>query len=445
MKPMFVVMTTLMTLWLVGGCGGGNKECTAGDPCGGGNFCESYVDSSGAPHAACFAPTLITGKVSDATTGAAVGGARVVAIDGDSHAAVGPVSITAADGSYSVRVTAPRMSGAQKEFTLRVSAAAYQEFPGGIRVALPITVAFGDPQAKATVSGPQDVALSPLVGAPAGSIAGKVSGTQAAGVLVVASDGTHAYSTVSDASGDFVIFNVADGTFSVRGYFIGVAFTPVDGLAVAGAQVKGVTLTASGEATGVLTGSLSYVAGADTSITTGVVLRLQATHEVPPGLQVAATNATPYELDKVPDGTYEVVAAFPNDQLVKDPDPGQAGTSTPVVTFAGSTVDVGSFKITNPVNMVGPDADAPVAGMPTFSWAAYPQTDHYKVEVFDSQGSSIWSQDNIPRSTSLTYAGPALLSGAYYQWRITSYAVASNTTSRPISQSEDLRGVWQQM
>ena len=65
--------------------------------------------------------------------------------------------------------------------------------------------------------------------------------------------------------------------------------------------------------------------------------------------------------------------------------------------------------------------------------------------MFDSQGTPIWSQDNIPRSTSLAYAGPALESGGYYQWRITSFAVSTGTTTRPISQSEDLRGVWQQM
>src|SRR5262249_9684092 len=184
------------------------------------------------------------------------------------------------------------------------------------------------------------------------------------------------------------------------GYFVGVSFTPVENVTVAGAARPGVNLVASGAATGVLTGSLSYVAGADTSVTTAVVLRLQATREVPPGLQVAATNSATYQLDKVPDGTYEVLASFPNDQLVKDPDPGQSGTATPVVTFAGSTVDVGSFKITDPVNMIGPDANARMTGTPTFTWEAYPQTNHYRIDVFDAQGNPIWSLDDIPRSTS---------------------------------------------
>ena len=439
------LLCSFVALAVFVGCGSDEKkECTVGDSCAGGAYCESYVDSSGM-HNACFAPTLLAGKVTDATTGAPIAGARVVAIDGDSHGAVGPVSTTDVMGNYSVRVTAPRMSGAEKQFTLRVGAAGYQEFPGGIRIALPITVSFTDPKTAATVDGPQNVELMPLAGAPAGSIAGKVGGTQVAGVLVVASNSSGALSTVSDASGDFVIFNIPDGMYSVQGYFVGVNFTQVDGVTVAGARKDGVNLTSSGAATAALTGTLSYVAGADTSIATSVVLRLQATHEVPPGLQVAAMNATTYQLPGVPDGTYEVLASFPTDQLVKDPDPGQAGTSTPVVTFAGNTVDAGTFKITDPVNITAPDANVKLAGTPMFTWLAYPQTDHYKIDVFDSTGTPIWSQDNVPRSTSLAYGGPALQTGGYYQWRITSFAVSAGTGTRPISQSEDLRGVWQQM
>jgi hypothetical protein len=439
-------LTFAFVLAALAGCGGSdNKECNAGDACANGAFCESFVDGSGM-HNACFAPTVLAGKVSDAISHAAIAGARVVAIDGDSHAAVGPVSITDVMGNYTVRVTAPRMSGADKQFTLRVGAAGYQEFPGGIRIALPITVTFPDPKGTATVDGPQNVELMPLSPASAGSIAGKVGGTLSAGVLVVASNTSGAYSTVSDASGDYVLFNIPDGTFSVQGYFVGVNFTPVDNVVVAGARKDGVNLMTSGVATASLTGTLSYVAGADTSLTTAVVLRLQSTHEVPPGLQVAAQNATPYQMAGVPDGTYEVLASFPTDMLVKDPDPGQAGTAIPVVTFAGNTVDAGTFKITDPVNIIGPDANEKLTGMPTFTWTAYPQTDHYKIDVFDAQGDPIWSQDNIPRSESLAYGGPALTAGGYYQWRITSFAVAGGaTTSRPISQSEDLRGVWQQM
>ena len=164
-----ILLCSIAVVGALTGCGGDDqRECTVGDSCDNGGYCESYVDSDGT-HNACFAPTLLTGKVTDATTGAAVAGARVVAIDGDSHAAVGPVSVTGLTGNYAVRVSAPRMSGGEKQFTLRVGAAGYQEFPGGIRIALPITVSFTDPKAAATVDGPQDVQLMPLAAAPAGS------------------------------------------------------------------------------------------------------------------------------------------------------------------------------------------------------------------------------------------------------------------------------------
>jgi hypothetical protein len=435
-----------LALAVAAGCGDDKlKACTVGDAssCSGGKVCEAYTDGSGA-HAACFAPTLLSGKVTDSTSHAPIAGARVVALDGDSHAATGTVSTTDAMGNYSVRVIAVRMASVSKSFTLRVSASRYLDFPSGIRVALPITVSYGAPTAAATVTGPEDVALSPIAQPPAGAIAGTVTGAHASGVLVVAASTGQALSAVTDASGSYVIFNVPDGNYAVSGYFVGANYQAASGVVVAGALKSGVDLAQTGSATGVLTGSLSYVAGAPTAQMTAVVLRLISTHEVPPGLEVPAGNSTPYSLEGVPDGSYEVLAAFPNDGLVKDPDPGQGGTATPTVTFnGGGTQDVGSFKITDPVAITGPDADQSVTGTPNFGWTAYPSTDHYRVDVFDSEGNLIWSQDNIT-GTSLAYGGSTqLVSGDFYQWRITAFHV-SNQAPRPISESEDLRGVWQQ-
>ncbi len=433
---------TAILIAALAGCGNGNnQDCKVGDPaaCMDGQVCESYSDASGM-HAACFAPTNLGGKITSAESGAPIAGARVVAIDGDTHTAVGPVSVTDASGAYSVRVEAPRAASAKKLFTLRVSAAGFQEFPSGVRIGLPITVSFSDPKGAAAIAGPEDVALEPIAPPPPGAIAGKVTGSQIAGVLVVAEAGGKGLSTVSDAGGDYVIFNVPDGSYTVRGYFIGVNFTPVADVAVAGARKDGVDLAVAGAAAGALTGQLDYVAGADTGTMTSVVLRLQTTHEVPPGLSTPAANAATYRLDKVPDGTYDVLAAYPNDDLVKDPDPGIAGTGTPTVTIAGAAVDAGQFKITKPVEIVGPDADAKVTGAPTFSWMAYPSADHYKVEVFDPQGNPSWMMDNVMGTSVAGMAGTA---GHYYQWRITAYR-RTNQMFVPTSISEDLRGVWLQ-
>src|SRR5207245_1882096 len=118
-------------------------------------------------------------------------------------------------------------------------------------------------------------------------------------------------------------------------------------------------------------------------------------------------------------------------------------TTTPTVTMAGTTIDAGQFKVTTPVDLMHPDADERIAAAPSFTWAAYPSAAFYKVEVFDSQGGPIWTQDQVT-TTSLAYGGPALAAGSFYQWRITAF----RTTSRgaiPTSISEDLRGVWQEM
>jgi hypothetical protein len=446
------ILTLISVLGLAAGCGDKTTCSTAGEKCDNDKFCEEYIDSGGSTQTACFAPTTLKGKITNAQTGAAVQGARVVPIDADSRAAAGPVGISDADGKYEVRIIAPRQSGVTKQFTLRVSASGYQEFPSGVRVAIPIAVTFADAQGVATIMGPQDIALIPLAQPVNGSIAGAVSGTYKSGVLVVACEmsacGTvdgAAWSTVTDSNGDYVIFNVPDGTYDVHGYFVGYNYTPATGVAVAGGKKDGVNLSQAGGATAVLLGTLSYVAGADSARETTVVLRLPTTKEVPPGLQVKASNSVQYMMPGVPDGTYQVVASYPNDMLVKDPDPGQAGTTTPLVTFAGAPVDVGTFKITDPVNIIEPDANMMVAGNPTFKWTAYPQTYQYKVEVFDSQGTPIWQPSNLDGSmTMLPYAGPvALQPGFYYQWKITSFAqpTASNPV-KPISSSEDLRGVW---
>ncbi|MGB8223603.1 MAG: hypothetical protein WCF10_13540, partial [Polyangiales bacterium] len=62
--------------------------------------------------------------------------------------------------------------------------------------------------------------------------------------------------------------------------------------------------------------------------------------------------------------------------------------------------------------------------------------------VFDTFGEIIWSDPNIPKSTGsnpeVTYGGPPLSSGMYYQFRVTSFDV----NDRPLSRTEDLKGVF---
>jgi len=79
-------------------------------------------------------------------------------------------------------------------------------------------------------------------------------------------------------------------------------------------------------------------------------------------------------------------------------------------------------------------------GTPTFTWMAYSSSGLYRLNVFDSEGNQIWTMDTS--ATSLAYGGPALVSGGFYQWRL--IAFHSTDTTRQISMTEDLRGVWQE-
>jgi hypothetical protein len=158
-----------------------------------------------------------------------------------------------------------------------------------------------------------------------------------------------------------------------------------------------------------------------------------------------------FTIDGVPDGTYKVLAAFENDDLVRDPDPNIAGTQIVEVTVSGGAVSLPeSFKITEALAVVSPgggDEPTVVVGTPTLIWADDSSEDYYSVEVFDSSGNILWSDPDVPgvsgsSTVSLVYGGPVLQSGRAYQFRATSWRVSGGSGDPgPISSTEDLRGV----
>jgi hypothetical protein len=175
--------------------------------------------------------------------------------------------------------------------------------------------------------------------------------------------------------------------------------------------------------------------------------------ESPPGLTVQG-GAAGYSFAGVPDGNYVVLAAFGLDGDVRDVS-GTGNTAAPQVTVQGGAI-VGTppgFKIVPAVDLLtigGATVSAtPVvltgaaAPTPTFVWQAGSvdaSADHYRVDVFDSFGTSVFSTTVVNSTTSVTYAGPTLQVGMYYQLRISALKVASQ-----LSQTEDVAGVftWQ--
>jgi hypothetical protein len=100
---------------------------------------------------------------------------------------------------------------------------------------------------------------------------------------------------------------------------------------------------------------------------------------------------------------------------------------------AGQDVTIGTrFKVTGAVDLVSPGAMGPeaVTGTPVFKWVDDSSEDRYEVTGFDSYGTMIW-QSTPPRNVAmLTYGGPALEAGMYYQFRVRSVKAPSETSWR---------------
>lgn len=436
---------------VVEGCSGGPTNAAvcsvdAQTGCKQGQACELVAGKS----PACFEAISFVGKVIDAQTSAGIGGARVVARD-PNGAAMSNVAVSGTDGSYALPISAPRDADGKPVstvYTLRADAQGYAPFPSGLRVALPIDVKGATGTPPVVQSSPTTIALLPLGQSGLGRIAGTVKSTSAApgGTLVVADGGATA---IADRAGAFVVFNVAAGAKEIRGYASGINLKPATANVVADQEVGGVDLVEMGAATASVTGSVNIVNAPGGSVTS-VVLAVESTFnanlergDVPRGLRAGNVTGA-FDIKNVPDGKYVVLAAFENDNLVRDPDPNIAGTQIPHIAMAGATIAAGNFKVTEALAVISPGANEPepVAGNPTFAWADDSSETGYALVVFDDFGTKVWEDGAIPSykgggNPSLAYAGPALTMGRYYQWRVTSLKAGA-----PISKSEELRGVF---
>jgi hypothetical protein len=425
---------------------------------------------------ACYPPVIITGNVFNAATKAGVTGAHVLALDAQATA-ITDVAISDAMGNYQLDLPVQRgMDGAPIDisFTLRGSASGYQTFPGGLRTALPIKTSEAKADKKAWIIDTTltDISLIALPmdqqGLP--SISGKViTDKGAGGVLVVADGGNGGISAVTDKAGGYTIFNVPNGTYTVRGYAAGLQLDPA--MATVSSQpLMGVDLTTSTNALGTISGNVNIVNAPGGSLTS-VVLVVKSTFsdtfvrgEVPRGLRTPLSGppnvSGAFTIADVPEGEYIVLAAFENDGLVRDPDPNIAGTQLVSVQMASPGTAVAlptSFKITEALAVIGPGADAPeaVTMAPKLQWADDSSEDFYTVVVYNAYGELVWcaadasimpgcAAGNVPKSTSspvsVDYGGP-LEPGMYYQFRATSWRTPGGKPG-PIAATEDLRGVF---
>jgi hypothetical protein len=461
MNRSIALSAAAILLLALGACS--SRECRLDDPeaCAKGLTCE-VVQGSDQP--LCFEPVELRGKVFDLESGQAVGGARVTAVDVNG-APVGQVATSDGTGNYALRVPSTRAdekgTPVARKLSLRAAAQDYQPFPSGLRVSLPVdtgAVAQNEEEGPWTLEGGQaDIGLALLPEADRGHprITGTVElAAGQGGVLVVAQSGAlPGLSSIADSDGSFVLFNARPATWSVRAFTRGANYTPVDAEVKAGTDVNDVRLARNAVEAGTVTGSVSIVAG---SGQTSVIMVVASTFnenlgrgEMPPGLRAPEPGTEPnvtgaFTITGVPDGEYVMLAAFENDNLVRDPDPNIAGTSLQRLTVTNGQPDrQPSFKVTSAMALLSPgggDTLEVTSATPALRFQSYSSAKSYVLKVFDTFGTQVWETTAAAKSgeISVPYAGETLRSGRVYQWRVTALGNAGN----PISTSEDLKGVF---
>lgn len=428
--------------------------------CPEGEACEVFSDGQ----LRCARTVAILGIVFDLATQDPNAGALVQAVD-INGAALGSSAVTDSEGAFALSVPAPRdEQGAPTTavYTLRAQAAGFQEFPTVIRPALPLDASSAvDNDGAWVIESPlTTIGLIALPGDTSvlGSISGVIDGSKTSGLLVVAEGTTGAFVGFSDEGGAYTIFNVPAGDYSVTGYAAGIQLETVQISVEAGEAVEGVNLAETSAALSTLSGNVQIV-NAPGGSATSVVLAVESTFEeaaargqVPPGLRVGNVTGS-FVIEDIPSGRYVVLAAFENDDLVRDPDENISGTQIVHIevpdptTGTAITISEG-FKITEALAVIAPGASGPEevdSPTPTLEWADDSSEDGYTVRVFDAFGIQIWETELGPvtgsSAVSIVYAGPALQPGMFYQFRATSFRERSGDRSA-ISTTEDLEGVF---
>lgn len=389
----------------------------------------------------------LSGSISNSNS-ATVSGATVIVFNANTNLPVASLS-TDSNGSYSIQL-------APGSYYVKIYAQGYQSIPLPGLTAVPLQV-----NANSTTAA--NFQMNNLTVANAGLISGKVatsSGSAVSGVLVVAHWGSNGYSSVSDDKGNYTIYNVPAGNYTVEGYIAAYNSDSVNTTVVSGSNPASANLTLTAGAPGSVSGMVTFLATANKEVDISIINPY--TKESIPGLTTTTVHQT-YSLSNVPNGYYIARASYKNDAIVMDPDwILKNGQPTVTVSNSAATVDfsvTGSVLLNSPTNDPSSTAPFKISGTSaTFTWTAYPSTSDYAVEVDDENGNVIWGgfsgsgsaitrNVTVPASqTSIQYnsdgKGQALQAGHYYRWKI--YA-CKNTVDVPswklISASEDQMGL----
>jgi hypothetical protein len=351
-------------------------------------------------------------------------------------------------------------------YQLKVSANSYSPSPTPSVPPLPVNIVKNTTTEITVTLFPHPLAASGTLG----TISGKVvngAGKGIAGALVVADDGSNPVSTLSASDGSYILYNIPAGDVDLTAFITGFNFPVYTPVTVTAATVTSdQVIQAESTATGSISGKVNFVAGA-AAVAVDVTLLHPGTNEVIPGMRVYIDNGDNYQMNGIPNATFQIIASLENDGDVLDPDIAVTqGIPTITVNTDSQEKD---FKVTGaieldvpatPVNGIVPELnDAPV-----FEWhqaSSYSNVTEYVVEVVDESGNTVWggfdSSTGMPLVTvpktdpvSVGYNFDAtatiapLESGRYYQLRV--YASKDDNTTplnfKLISSTENLDGVF---
>jgi hypothetical protein len=398
------------------------------------------------------APTVgtLTGTITKLNTTTKLSNVKLIVFDANTNAPVGASVTTDANGNYTISLN-------PGSYYAKVSGQGYDDIPSRGISAIPFDITTG-------VTTRNDYQMNASTLTNAGFISGKITtgGTALGGVLVVASDGTNAYSSLSDSQGNYTIFNVPANTYSVQGWIASYNSNQANATVASGSETANTHLSLTAGASGTVTGTITFLA--TTAVEVDVALTHPITHETIPGLSTM-TAASNYTILKVPTGTFLARATYRNDDRVVDPD-WILKNGEPTVTVSTSSIQrnfslTGSMTLSSPTNAATSNQPFSVTSTtPTFSWNAYPSTNDYVIEVTNSNGKVIWGgfsgsgvtltkKVSLPSSqTSVVFnydgqATESLQPGRVYRWKV--YASKNDNTNIPawklISSSEDQRGL----
>ena len=391
---------------------------------------------------------VLAGRVTDATSSSPLSSVRITLFDALTN---NPLVTFTTMGDGAFRFDLPPGS-----YYVRLARQGFEPVPPRDMSPLPGTVIAG-----ATSDNSYQMFPSSL--SNGGAISGKVTsgGKAMPGVLVVAESGTTSLSGLSDQAGDYFVYNLGPGTYSVRAWVAGYS-SAIDTVEVtAGTEHTGVALSLTAGQVGTVSGHITFLSTTNAEV--DVALMNPATHEVVPGLTSVTTGGN-YSIVNVPFATYIARATYRNDGKVMDPDwivkNGEPFVSVAAASVARDFSVTGGTLLTSPTNTAASTqpVDVRVQGL-AFTWSQYASADNYVIEVTDQSGRVIWGgfrndwtiRNNIlPKTqTSISFnsdgtATEPLVVGRVYRWKI---YVSKNDSQEPlgwklISTSEDQQGLF---